>query len=156
MNVNLATLYYAGCCKYRGSSEIKCPISGTKKVFSLQCCTRWAEQVYYTTKTKYLELVMWCKHENVTSYQKCYQLPRWWSFNVTQSIAIKGIVHPKMKIWCLSVYPKGIQDVSNFVSSVEHKHRFLTQTVAVCQSYNSSQWDSWFWERKKHTQTKPD
>uniref|UniRef100_A0A672S475 BTB domain-containing protein n=1 Tax=Sinocyclocheilus grahami TaxID=75366 RepID=A0A672S475_SINGR len=28
---------------------------------------------------------------------------------------------------------RGIQDVGNFVSSVEHKRRFLTQTVAVCQ-----------------------
>ncbi len=46
---------------------------------------------------------------------------------------VKGIVHPKMKIWCLYAYPKGIQDVGDFVSSVEHKQRFLTQTVAVCQ-----------------------
>ncbi len=52
---------------------------------------------------------------------------------------IKGIVHPKMKISCLSAYPKGIKDVGDFVSSVEHKRRFLTQTVAVCQSYNGSQ-----------------
>ncbi len=47
---------------------------------------------------------------------------------------IKGIVHPKMKIWCLSAYPQGIQDVGDFVSSVEHKQRFLTQTIAICQS----------------------
>ncbi len=38
-----------------------------------------------------------------------------------------------MLIWCLSAYRKGTQD---FVSSVEHKQRFLTQTVAVCQTYN--------------------
>ncbi len=30
-----------------------------------------------------------------------------------------------------------ILDVSDFVSSVDHKIRFLTQTVAVCQSYNN-------------------
>ncbi len=54
-----------------------------------------------------------------------------------------------MKIWCLSAYPKGIQDVGDFVSSVEHKQRFLTQTVAVCQSYNGSQWDPRLWEEKK-------
>ncbi len=59
---------------------------------------------------------------------------------------IKGIVHPKMKIWCLSAYPQGIRDVGDFVSSVEHKQRFLTQIVAVCQSYNGSQWDSRLWE----------
>ncbi len=62
---------------------------------------------------------------------------------------IKGIVHPKMKIWCLSAYPQGIQDVGDFVSSVEHKRNFLTQTVAVCQSYNDSQWDPRLWESKK-------
>ncbi len=54
-----------------------------------------------------------------------------------------------MKIWCLSTYPQGIQDVGDFVSSVEHKQRFLIQTVAVCQSYNGSQWDPRFWEKKK-------
>ncbi len=30
-----------------------------------------------------------------------------------------------MKILCLSAYPQGIQDVGDFVSSVEHKQRFL-------------------------------
>ncbi len=62
---------------------------------------------------------------------------------------IKGIVHPKMKMWCLSAYPQGIQDVGDFVSSIEHKRRFLTQTVAVCQSYNGSQWNPRLWESKK-------
>ncbi len=55
----------------------------------------------------------------------------------------------------LSAYSQGIRDVADFVSSAEHKRRFLTQTVAVYQSYNGSQWDSWLWERKKHTPTKP-
>ncbi len=64
---------------------------------------------------------------------------------------IKGLVLPKMKMWCLSVYPQGIQDVGDFVSSVEHKKRFLTQTIAVCQSYNSSHG---FESQKKHTQSK--
>ncbi len=36
---------------------------------------------------------------------------------------LKGIDHPKMKMWCLSSYPKGIQDAADFVSSVEHKHK---------------------------------
>ncbi len=53
-----------------------------------------------------------------------------------------------MKIVCVSAYPQGIQDVGDFVSTVEHKLSLLTQTVAVCQSYNGSQW-----EKKKHTQT---
>ncbi len=51
-------------------------------------------------------------------------------------LSVKGIVHPKMKIWCSSAYPQRIQDVGDFVSSVEHKQKILTQTVAVCQSYN--------------------
>ncbi len=29
-----------------------------------------------------------------------------------------------MKMWCLSAYLKGIQDVGDFVSSVEHKQSF--------------------------------
>ncbi len=51
--------------------------------------------------------------------------------------------------------PQGIQDVDDFVSSVEHKRRFLTQTVAVCQSYNGSQWDPRLESKKKtYTETK--
>ncbi len=82
----------------------------------------------------------------------------WWLFNWQIFLVwvcllalpkLKGIVHPKMKILCSSAYPKGIQDVGDFVSSVEHKQRFLTRTVAVCQSYNGSQWYSRLWERKK-------
>ncbi len=38
---------------------------------------------------------------------------------VTNALWIKGIVHPKMKIWCFSTYPQGIQDVGEFDSSVE-------------------------------------
>ncbi len=53
-----------------------------------------------------------------------------------------------MKMLCLFAYPKGIQDVGDFVSSVEHKQRFLTQTSVVCQSYNVSQWGS---EQKTYT-----
>ncbi len=86
-------------------------------------------------------------------YSNTYtNISRWTLTRLNQR---KGIVHPKMKMWCLSAYPQGIQDVGDFVSSVEHKRRFLTQTVAVCQSYNGSQWDSRLWESKKHTQTKP-
>ncbi len=68
---------------------------------------------------------------------------------VKNNMMLKGIVHPKMKIWCLSAYPEGIQDVGDFISSVEHKRRLLTRTVAVCQSYNFSQWDPRLWDTKK-------
>ncbi len=47
---------------------------------------------------------------------------------------VKGIVHFEIKIWYLSAYPKGIQDVGVFFSSVDPM--FLGQTVLVCQSYN--------------------
>ncbi len=50
--------------------------------------------------------------------------------------SIKGIVHFEIKIWYLSAYPKGIQDVGVFFSSVDPILMFLGQTVLVCQSYN--------------------
>ncbi len=49
---------------------------------------------------------------------------------------VKGIVHFEIKIWYLSAYPKGIQDVGLFFSSVDPILMFLGQTVLVCQSYN--------------------
>ncbi len=51
-------------------------------------------------------------------------------------ICLKGIVHFEIKIWYLSAYPKGIQDVGVFFSSVDPILMFLGQTVLVCQSYN--------------------
>ncbi len=51
-------------------------------------------------------------------------------------IILKGIVHFEIKIWYLSAYPKGIQDVGVFFSSVDPILIFLGQTVLVCQSYN--------------------
>ncbi len=53
-----------------------------------------------------------------------------------QENPIKGIVHFEIKIWYLSAYPKGIQDVGVFFSSVDPILMFLGQTVLVCQSYN--------------------
>ncbi len=50
--------------------------------------------------------------------------------------SLKGIVHFEIKIWYLSAYPKGIQDVGVFFSSVDPILMFLGQTVLVCQSYN--------------------
>ncbi len=49
---------------------------------------------------------------------------------------VKGIVHFEIKIWYLSAYPKGIQDVGVFFSLVDPILMFLGQTVLVCQSYN--------------------
>ncbi len=50
--------------------------------------------------------------------------------------SLKGIVHFEIKIWYLSAYPKGIQDVGVFFSSVDPILMFLGQTVLVRQSYN--------------------
>ncbi len=80
------------------------------------------------------------------------------TFHSKVQFVIKVIVHQKMKIVCLSAYPMGIQDVGNFVSSVEHKRKFLTQTVAVCPTYNGCQWYSRLWEKKnihRQNQIKP-
>ncbi len=52
------------------------------------------------------------------------------------SIVIKGIVHFEIKMWYLSAYPKGIQDVGVFFASVDPILMFLGQTVLVCQSFN--------------------
>ncbi len=49
---------------------------------------------------------------------------------------LKGIVHFEIKMWYLSAYPKSIQDVGVFFSSVDPILMFLGQTVLVCQSYN--------------------
>ncbi len=55
---------------------------------------------------------------------------------VVSDQAFKGIVHFEIKIWYLSAYPKGIQDVGVFFSSVDPILMFLGQTVLLCQSYN--------------------
>ncbi len=56
--------------------------------------------------------------------------------HLDQVCRVKGIVHFEIKIWYLSAYPKGIQDVGVFFSSVDPILMFLGQTVVVCQSYN--------------------
>ncbi len=56
--------------------------------------------------------------------------------NLPSEVVIKGIVHFEIKIWYLSAYTKGIQDVGVFFSSVDPILMFLGQTVLVWQSYN--------------------
>ncbi len=58
------------------------------------------------------------------------------AFATNIPVLLKGIVHFEIKIWYLSAYPKGIQDVGVFFSSVDPILMFLGQTVLVCQSYN--------------------
>ncbi len=66
-------------------------------------------------------------HQNVPTYLE---------YGSTLKAIVKGIVHFEIKIWYLSAYPKGIQDVGVFFSSVDPIWMFLGQTVLVCQSYN--------------------
>ncbi len=69
---------------------------------------------------------------------------------------VKGIVHPKMKMCCLSAYPQSIQDVDEFVSSVEHKTNIFylkpLQSVSHIMAVNGTHG---FESKTKHTQTKP-
>ncbi len=65
---------------------------------------------------------------------------------------VKGIVHFEIKIWYLSAYPKGIQDVGVFFSSVDPILMFLGQTVLVCQSYNGRYRSLSQKREKKHAQ----
>ncbi len=62
---------------------------------------------------------------------------------------LKGIVHFEIKMWYLSAYPKGIQDVGVFFSSVDPILMFLGQTVLVCQSYNGRYRSLSLWEGKR-------
>ncbi len=66
-----------------------------------------------------------------------------------ETIIVKGIVHFEIKIWYLSAYPKGIQDVGVFFSSVDPILMFLGQTVLVCQSYNGRYRSLSLWEGKR-------
>ncbi len=69
--------------------------------------------------------------------------------NVSDYKTLKGIVHFEIKIWYLSAYPKGIQDVGVFFSSVDPILMFLGQTVLVCQSYNGRYRSLSLWEGKR-------
>ncbi len=68
---------------------------------------------------------------------------------------LKGIVHFEIKIWYLSAYPKGIQDVGVFFSSVDPIMMFLGQTVLVCQSYNGRIGHCLYKRQKEHAQRNP-
>ncbi len=73
----------------------------------------------------------WTSLEKMSSWRQHIVLQ-----NLYVLFSIKGIVHFEIKIWYLSAYPKGIQDVGVFFSSVDPIFMFLGQIVLVCQSYN--------------------
>ncbi len=66
-----------------------------------------------------------------------------------QKASLKGIVHFEIKIWYVSAYPKGIQYVGVFFSSVDPILMFLGETVVVCQSYNGRYRSLSLWEGKR-------
>ncbi len=73
---------------------------------------------------------------NILPKDCCWKLADWLNIGTFTEMLIKGIVHFEIKMWYLSAYPKGIQDVGVFFSSVDPILMFLGQTVLVCQSYN--------------------
>ncbi len=97
-------------------------------------CINHSCQNYFVKTT---ECFLQCKSilrlqvPNITKYQDYIQ-----GLLFTESVLVKGIVHFEIKMWYLSAYPKGIQDVGVFFSSVDPILIFLGQTVLVCQSYN--------------------
>ncbi len=66
-------------------------------------------------------------------------------------MAFKGIVHFEIKIWYLSAYPKGIQDVGVFFSSVDPILMFLGQTVHIMAGIG----DCLYKREKEHAQRNP-
>ncbi len=62
------------------------------------------------------EIVFSCK-----TYRNklCFIYNLWKKFFYIVENHLKGIVHFEIKIWYLSAYPKGIQDVGVFFSSVD-------------------------------------
>ncbi len=110
-------------------------------------CRYWGQEEYqanlkrHTQKnTLFLEDAF---HQNYLQYNAKIMLL---SNTGKNSLYVKGIVHPKMTILCLSAYSKGIQDVGDFVSSVEHKRRFLPlQSISHIMAVNGTHG----FERKK-------
>ncbi len=55
-------------------------------LIQMQCCTRCAtEQVYYVRKAIQMELVIWCKHQNLLFYKSCTMVKTFWGHNIVCS-----------------------------------------------------------------------
>ncbi len=111
---------------------------GVVKIFNGEFCETLAHQILFTLGSNSLEPAKWTQPHSLrgmnSRLQKLLQTINCSSyFHVND---LKGIVHFEIKIWYLSAYPKGIQDVGVFFSSVDPILIFLGQTVLVCQSYN--------------------
>ncbi len=122
------------------------------------------QQLFGFSKFKITYFVFYIRKKHIHVWNDM-GVSKWWqkcSFfgwtihlkNLTQSWyykfkTIKGIVHFEIKIWYVSAYPKDIQDVGVFFSSVDPILMFLGQTVLVCQSYNGRYRSLSLWERKR-------
>ncbi len=108
-------------------------------------CLNTTDKKYDSPKTKPLFIQTYFSQHTLLLQSAC-KILKWWCVSsylngrctdvCSLRRLIKGIVHFEIKIWYLSAYPKGIQDVGVFFSSVDPILMFLGQTVLVCQSYN--------------------
>ncbi len=87
--------------------------------------------------------------ETSCSSNFCVTFKSWETYWWVLCLRFKGIVHFEIKNWYVSAYPKGIQDVGVFFSSVDPILMFLGQTVLVCQSYNGRYRSLSLWEGKR-------
>ncbi len=63
--------------------------------------------------------------------------------------ALKGIVHPKMKISPRFTHPQGILGMSDIPLSDEHIQSYIRYCPVCSNLYNCSEWCPCFWIRKK-------
>ncbi len=131
----------AGCSQSAVSKHVNRKLSGRKKCGRKRCTTNRENR-------SLMRIVKQNRFKNLGELHK-----EWTEAGVKASRAtthrrvkefgyscriplVKGIVHFEIKMWYLSAYPKGIQDVGVFFSSVDPILMFLGQTVLICQSYN--------------------
>ncbi len=70
-----------------------------------------------------------------------------WMCLIYINYGVKGIVHPKNENVMFICLPQG-HSRCRWLCFFSRTQRFLTRTIAVCQSYNVSQWYSRLWGKK--------
>ncbi len=86
--------------------------------------------------TQYINMVSKWKYLLLTMLQSC-------KISLKSREILKGIVHPKMKMWCLSAYRQGIQDVNDFVSSVKDRWLKLNSIYIIFYLWSTNVQLSW-------------
>ncbi len=100
------------------------PTNSRRCTFTWHYLQEATDPICFSTHVWCKPVLDYCLHSCKTSKQ--HSLLHW--TNTETRIIIKGIVHFEIKIWYLSAYPKGIQDVGVFFSSVDPILMFLGQT----------------------------